>query len=268
MPKLRAPDRFYDFSDYGRPVARCIAVVCRDTPIHAVHMTWAFLTCGLVAIACLMTDRIWLAAGLLVLKSILDAADGELARIQQRPSYVGRYLDSVFDFLLNLLLLAAICMKTAGSWPLALLAFLCMELQGSQYNYYYTIQRHKLAGDTTSRVEEDHPPVAYAYESQVWVDRLFYIFIAMYRPFDRLVLWLDPDARQLPNLPKWFLSLLSLYGLGFQLLLIGVFAVSHQLVLVLPFLSGYTLLMFIFITIRRCGIRPTNLVKTDRIATE
>ena len=38
------------------------------------------------------------------MKSILDAADGELARIKMTPSYSGRYLDSIFDILLNLIL--------------------------------------------------------------------------------------------------------------------------------------------------------------------
>ena len=38
----------------------------------------------------------------IILKSIIDAADGELARVKQTPSYAGRYLDSVFDIILNL----------------------------------------------------------------------------------------------------------------------------------------------------------------------
>ena len=43
----------------------------------------------------------WLAAFFLIFKSILDAADGELARVKQRPSYTGRYLDSVADIVLD-----------------------------------------------------------------------------------------------------------------------------------------------------------------------
>ena len=39
----------------------------------------------------------------IILKSIIDAADGELARIKKTPSYTGRYLDSIFDIILNLI---------------------------------------------------------------------------------------------------------------------------------------------------------------------
>ena len=40
-------------------------------------------------------------------KSILDAADGELARIKKTPSYVGRFLDSISDLVLNFLIIMA-----------------------------------------------------------------------------------------------------------------------------------------------------------------
>ena len=34
---------------------------------------------------------------LLVVKGVVDAIDGELARIRQRPSHVGRYWDTIAD---------------------------------------------------------------------------------------------------------------------------------------------------------------------------
>jgi len=44
----------------------------------------------------------------LFFKSIIDALDGELSRVKNTPSYTGRYLDSVFDILLNFLFLLAV----------------------------------------------------------------------------------------------------------------------------------------------------------------
>ena len=47
---------------------------------------------------------------------VLDAADGELARLKQKPSYIGRYFDSVSDIILNFFFLATICYIIIGSW--------------------------------------------------------------------------------------------------------------------------------------------------------
>tara|TARA_B110000037_G_scaffold202963_1_gene245601 strand:- start:4593 stop:4715 length:123 start_codon:yes stop_codon:yes gene_type:complete len=38
-------------------------------------------------------------------KSILDAADGEFARVKKTPSFTGRCLDAVADIILNLFIL-------------------------------------------------------------------------------------------------------------------------------------------------------------------
>ena len=49
----------------------------------------------------MINGHYYLAGFFLILKSILDAADGELARVKNTPSYTGRYLDSVADIILN-----------------------------------------------------------------------------------------------------------------------------------------------------------------------
>ena len=137
MSKLPKVHKFVDLSDYGRPCARWIAQGLKNTTITPVHVTWCFLVSGLIAIVC-MLQQYYLAAGLfLILKSILDAADGELSRVKNTPSYTGRYLDSIFDILLNLAFLTTICYITDGSILYTALAFLGIQLQGTLYNYYY-----------------------------------------------------------------------------------------------------------------------------------
>jgi len=67
-----------------------------------------------------------LAAALLVqLKTLLDNADGQLARLTGRTSAFGRYLDSEVDLLVNAGLFAALGWR-AGQGPLALAGFLAL----------------------------------------------------------------------------------------------------------------------------------------------
>jgi archaetidylinositol phosphate synthase len=67
-----------------------------------------------------------LAAALLVqLKTLLDNADGQLARLTGRTSAFGRYLDSEVDLLVNAALFAALAW-TIGQAALALAGFLAL----------------------------------------------------------------------------------------------------------------------------------------------
>ena len=115
MSKLPKEYQFIDLSDYGRPIAKIIANSLKNTTITPIHDTIGFVISGLIAIFCILYHYYWAAAFFLVLKSILDAADGELARIKNQPSYTGRYLDSVSDIILNLLIMVAIWFVTEGS---------------------------------------------------------------------------------------------------------------------------------------------------------
>ena len=176
MSKLPKQNQFLDLSDYGRPIAKLIANSLRNTSFTPIHVTVAFIVSGLIAIACLIYHYYWATAFFLVLKSILDAADGELARIKKTHSYTGRYLDSVSDIILNLLILITIWYVTNGSLLLALLAFFGLQLQGTLYNYYYVILRNKHNGDTTSRVFEEGTPIALKGEKQSDVNVLFGLY--------------------------------------------------------------------------------------------
>ena len=93
-------------------------------------------------------------------KSILDAADGELARIKKQPSYTGRYFDSISDIILNALIFISIWQVVNINVWILVFSFLGLQLQGTLYNYYYTILRNKFDGDKTSRVFEHKAPIA------------------------------------------------------------------------------------------------------------
>jgi phosphatidylserine synthase len=192
----------------------------------------------------------------IILKSGIDAADGELARLKKTPSYFGRYLDSVFDIVLNFLLLIAICYVTNSSVLIALLAFIGIQLQGTLYNYYYVILRTKsVGGDGTSKIFEYKTPKALPGESQKSVDILFRIYTIVYGGFDKIIHLLDPNAYKVKTFPNWFMTIVSLYGLGFQLLIIALMLPMHWINFILPFFIIYTVLGIIIISVRKHFIK-------------
>lgn len=254
MSKLPKPHQFIDLSDYGRPVAKAIAEFLKNTAFTPVQMTLAFIVSGLIAIGCILNVMPWAALFFLVLKSVLDAADGELARVKHTPSHTGRYLDSVSDIILNLLILLSIGYITDGSLLLTFLAFFGVQLQGTLYNYYYVILRNKYQGDTTSRIFEIDAPKALPGEKQRTVNLLFRLYKLLYGIFDRIIYVLDPKASEGKSFPNWLMTAVSTFGLGFQLLLMGLLLVVGIEHFIIPFFIGYTGMVFVFIGIRRISL--------------
>jgi len=251
MSKLPPAHQFIDLSDYGRPVAKVIANSLKNTSFTPVHVTIGFVISGLIAIYCILTGQYLFAAFFLILKSILDAADGELARVKNKPSYIGRYLDSTADIILNALFVLAIGYVAQTSIWIGVLAFVGLQLQGTLYNYYYVILRNKLDGDTTSRVIENKAPVAFEGEKQQHVNFLFNLYNVLYICFDKTIYMLDERAAEGKIFPKWFMTSISTMGLGFQLLIMALLLVFGLDTLILPFFFVYTLAVLFFIAIRR-----------------
>lgn len=256
MSKLAAKDKFLDLSDYGRPLAKLFANQLKNTRFTPIHITLLFGVCGLIGIYCILQNQYILAGFFIILKSIIDAADGELARMKNTPSYVGRYLDSVFDIILNLLFLLTICYVSTSSLLMTLIAFFCIQLQGTLYNYYYVILRHhSIGGDKTSKVFENQSPQALPGETQKWVTIWFGIYTVVYGLFDKIIHLLDSEAYKAKNFPNWFMTCVSLYGLGFQLLLIAVLLPLGWIEIIVPFFIGYSVLIFVLIGIRKVYIK-------------
>lgn len=251
MSKLPREHKFLDLSDYGRPIAKIIANSLKYSTFTPIHVTIGFIISGLIATYCILKGHFLLAAFFLILKSILDAADGELARVKEKPSYTGRYLDSVADIVLNAIFFISIWYITNTAFLICLLAFLGMQLQGTLYNYYYVILRNKFGGDTTSRVFEYKTPNALEGEKQKHVNILFALYKTLYGAFDKTIYVLDSNADEGKILPNWLMTSVSTFGLGFQLLIISVLLVAGLKSIILPFFLGYTVMIFVFIGIRK-----------------
>jgi len=52
-------------------------------------------------------------------------------------------------------------------------------------------------------------------------------------------------------LPKWFMTSVSTFGLGFQLLIIAVMLVLGLKTFILPFFLVYTVMVIVFIGLRK-----------------
>ena len=252
MSKLSAQNEFLDLSDYGRPFAKLFANKLKNTQFTPIHVTLLFGISGLIAIYCILENHYFFACFFIILKSIIDAADGELARIKNTPSYTGRYLDSVFDIILNFMFLTAIFYVSETTIWFTILAFIGIQLQGTLYNYYYVILRNKsVGGDTTSKIFEYKSPRALPGETQKNVDILFGIYTVVYGAFDKIIHFLDQDAYKVKTFPNWFMTLVSIYGLGFQLLIIAIMLPMNLIEYIIPFFIIYTLFIFVIITIRK-----------------
>jgi|TARA_Y100000385_G_scaffold243724_1_gene261356 hypothetical protein len=256
MAKLPKQYQFLDLSDYGRSGGHWIASQLKHTRFTPIHVTTLFIFSGLIAIGCMLNAYYKTAAFFILLKSVLDAADGELSRLKNTPSYTGRYYDSIADIILNFCFLLSFWHITDGSIIYMIIAFFGIQLQGTVYNYYYVILRNAVKGDSTSRIFEDAPPIALEGESQRTVNICYKIYDILYITFDKIMYHMDKNAIDSPPFPKWFMTLVSMYGLGFQLLFMAIMLTLKLQAYVIPFFIGYSALIVVFVGLRKLILKP------------
>jgi phosphatidylglycerophosphate synthase len=154
------------------------------------------------------------AAALLVqLKTLLDNADGQLARLTGRVTALGRYLDSEVDLLVNAALFAALGWKT-GEPALALAGFLALT---SVLNLNFNVER-------LSRPAAAEPETAEGRATAV-LQRLYGL---VYAPQDRLAEALVARRPALASARS--VSTLANLGMSTQLAAFGLLmALGHPL---------------------------------------
>ena len=110
-----------------RPLSNALVSGLRrlGIPPHAVVLANA--ATGLGAALVLARGELLAAAVLLQLKTLLDNADGQLARVTGRVTLVGRYLDTIADLVVNAALFAALGYIT-GLPVLAFAAFVALTV--------------------------------------------------------------------------------------------------------------------------------------------
>jgi phosphatidylglycerophosphate synthase len=161
-------------------------------------------TAGIAAAIELGRGSLLVAALLVQLKTLLDNADGQLARLTGRATAFGRYLDSEVDLLVDAALFAALGWTT-GRPALALAGFLALT---SALSFNFNAER--LSRQAIAEPDPAEPATAFL--------RRIYAFV--YAPQDRLA---ESLAARRPALAgPVAVSLLANLGLSTQLAVFGL----------------------------------------------
>jgi hypothetical protein len=102
-----------------------------------------------------------------------------------------------------------------------LAALVFFQLQGSVFNYYYLVKRYQVDGDKTSRIFELELPKPFERDNLISLKILHKVYLIIYGWQDYIIYKIDSGAIKTKELPSWFLTLVSFFGLGFQLLIIA-----------------------------------------------
>jgi archaetidylinositol phosphate synthase len=116
------PARELVIAKFFGPLAHRLALVLEPTRVPPPAIVLAAAATGVVAGIALALSSLVAAAVLLQLKTLLDNTDGGLARLSDRVTLLGRYLDTEADTALNAFLFAVLGWSTGKPW-LALGAF-------------------------------------------------------------------------------------------------------------------------------------------------
>jgi len=163
---------------------------------------------------------------LLVVKGVVDAIDGELARIRRRPSHVGRFWDTIADAIGLVVVMFAFGTSLEWGYVLTLGMSFAILIQYSLFNHFSVRLRALGSGDTTSRMDERKCPKAYPWEKQKNVDRFHWIYVLFFSWQDRIVTTLSGQGTK--ELKIELISS-SMLGYGFQSLILVSLAVVERI---------------------------------------
>lgn len=198
----------------------------------------------------------------MTLKDVLDSADGQLARAKQQYTRIGRFLDSIGDFLVDLLVFGAIgwalYTNSGNGWMmvLALLGFFGITLRVSYHVFYQSSLLHLEEKYKVNRVIEEITEEDLSGDSlALTLQRIFQI---IYGWQDRLMLridhWCKGGRSDRDFSIRWYsdpvgLRISGLIGIGTELFLLMICSVLNELQLYLYlnlFLMNAILLLSVF----------------------
>lgn len=202
-----------------RPLAHLVVLALLPLRVPPPAVVLAGAGVGVSGAVAIGRGHLVVGALLLQLKTVLDNADGQLARASGRVSAFGRYLDSESDLLVNAAVFAALGSLT-GELRLALAAFLVLTLVlGVNFNLEWLYRRER--GEVRDRMPRAGGAGAV----------LARLYGAVYAPQDRLIealvewrlrrLRADAPAR-LAYHDTWTVSAVANLGLSTQLAALGL----------------------------------------------
>ena len=163
MNKLPTEARFFDVNDLWYFPNRWFIRFLYPLPITPTQITVVSLFAGLVSVGCYTIDSntglMW-GALFLYLKIFLDNVDGNLARVRGQNSRLGRFLDSLTDFIVSflvyLVLTSRLVNETGNSWYWFLGGFALLScLLHCSYFVFYLVRYTAIVGTyLCNRVDE------------------------------------------------------------------------------------------------------------------
>lgn len=215
-----------DFSDWGRPIARVIAKYLEKKPVSVIQVTNFHLFLSLIGAWLILEGYTIQACSLLVVKGVIDAVDGELARIRQRPSHVGRYWDTIADTVGLFAVMYAFGILLNWELTFTFTIILAILFQYSLFNHFSILMRVLGSGDLTSRIDERIQPIAYPWERQKNVNFFHFIYLCFFSWQDLIISKLAGKGSEHLSFE---LSISSTLGYGAQSILILALAVTQNL---------------------------------------
>jgi phosphatidylglycerophosphate synthase len=215
MNKLPPEAQFFDVNKVWYFFNCWVVRMLYPTPITPNQITFLSLIFGLLSFGFYVSDRpdalMW-GALFLYGKVFLDNLDGNLARVRGTSSRFGRFLDSLTDFAITVLVYIGVSfylVQTTGDakfWFLGLLGLLVCFLQSTFFVFYLVSYTSRVGSYDKNRVdesitEEDHW-AAEGDKSLKWDLRLQTLFIWVYGWQDRLIEKLDFISRKLAGVPE------------------------------------------------------------------
>ena len=246
-----------DLSDWGRPIARSLALYLKDRPVSVIQVTNSHFILTLFCAWLIIQGQIVVASILLVVKGVVDAIDGELARIRRRPSHVGRYWDTIADAMGLVVVMFALGTILKWGHALTITVILNVLLQYSLFNHFSLRLRILGSGDTTSRLDERTCPRAYPWEKQKNVERLHRIYLLLFYWQDRIITALTGRGTKELRIE---LTSSSILGFGFQSLILASMAIVDRIELLPEVVLIANNAIFAFVILcSRFGATPSRL---------
>ena len=212
MNKLPREARFFDVNGLWYFYNGSVVRMLYSTPITPNQITVLSFFVGLLSVGFYVSGRsdslLW-GAIFLYGKVLLDNIDGNLARIRGTSSRLGRFLDSLTDFLVTVMVYIGISfylVQTTGDnrfWFLGLFGLLACFMQSTFFVFYLVSYTSRVGSYDKNRVDESitEEDLASA-EQNRWNLRLQKIFTWSYGWQDRLIERLDFVSRKLAGVPE------------------------------------------------------------------
>ncbi len=210
MNKLPREAQFFDVNAIWYFFNGWLVRMLYPTPITPNQITVLSFVIGLLSAGFYVSGRsdalVW-GAVFLYGKVVLDNVDGNLARVRGTSSRFGRFLDSLADFFVTVLVYIGISyylVQTTGDarfWFLGLLGLLVGFMQSTFYVFYLVNYTSRVGSYDKNRVDESITEEDQA-ENNGWDLKLQKLFVWSYGWQDRLIERLDRVSRKLAGVSE------------------------------------------------------------------